>query len=382
MKRMFFYANFRTYDLTLGITRKVFSQIEAFESLGYDVTYCGYLSDGVAIFNSSGEIISSKKYPVKNSSIQHAIRRYMIMDLCIKYLRKQKDKYDFSYLRYHFFDKKYVSLLEELKNKSNTVIIEAHSAPKFSNKLSLMMLVGKRDAKWCVKAKNSVDIVASMSDEDTLWGIKTIKISNAIDLESVKKHNYNYINDDINFISVSYERDVHGYDRLINGISNYYKQGGNRNIFFHMVGTTLPSTERLIEKLGLKDRCILYGPLCGESLDEVYDKANIGVGCLANHRIGSFYGSALKTKEYIAKGIPFIYGWNEKILESFSYARKYDLCEDPIDIFDVISFYDSLDKTDIANKIRNCLGKEDTWEYQMGVVVNAVEGKVGALNDK
>ena len=58
---IFFYANFRTYDNTLGITRKVYSEINAFKRQGYNVIYCGYLEDGVAIFNNENKIIKKKK---------------------------------------------------------------------------------------------------------------------------------------------------------------------------------------------------------------------------------------------------------------------------------------------------------------------------------
>ena len=133
----------------------------------------------------------------------------------------------------------------------------------------------------------------------------------------------------------------------------------------------MSSTDRLISKLHLDDRCIKYGPQKGDELEAIYDKANIGVGCLANHRIGSTFGSALKTKEYIAKGIPFIYGWKESVLENFEYALQFDLCDAPIDIKKVIDFYDSIPKQDLPTLIRKHLSKKDTWEYQMSKVINA-----------
>ena len=372
MKRLFFYANIRTYDFTLGITRKVFAQIEAFKKLGFEVTYSGYLKDGVAIFDNKGEIIAFKRYPVKNSHIQHIIRRTMLMSLCIKYARSCSEHFDVSYIRYHFFDKKYIRLLSSLKSISSKTVIEAHSTPKFKKGFNVMTYVAWKDDRWNKYAKQYVDLVASMSGDDMMWGIKAIKISNGIDINSIKIHEYKGNPEDINFIAVSFEWEVHGYDRLLRGISNYYKQGGLRNIYFHIVGTTLSSTDALIRDLKLEDRCIKYGPQKGAELDAIYDKTNIGVGCLANHRIGSTFGSALKTKEYIAKGIPFIYGWQEAVLENFKYGLHFELCEDPIDIERVISFYDALPKEGLAQLIRSHLGYEDTWDYQMGKVINNI----------
>lgn len=373
MKKIFFYANIRTYDLTLGITRKVFLEIEAFRKQGYNVTYSGYLKDGVAIFDNNGEVIIKKEYPIKNESISHLMRRTLLMNLCIEFLKGRECEYSFSYVRYHFFDKTYVKLLSVLKRVSNKVIIEAHSTPKFEKGLTPMAYVGWKDARWNRYAKQYVDLVASMSDEETLWGIETVKISNGIDIDSIKLHEYKGEKSEINLIAVSYEGSVHGYDRVLRGMYNYYLAGGNRTIRFHIVGTTMGSTDLLIKKLDLQKYCIKYGPKAGKELEEIYDMANMGVGCLANHRIGSFYGSALKTKEYIAKGIPFIYGWKEKVLENFSYAKCYELNEDPIDINSVIHFYDSLDKEKLPQKIRACLGAEDTWEFQIKKVINAIK---------
>lgn len=370
MKKMFFYANVSTFDLILGITRKVFAQIDAFRQAGYDVTYSGYLKDGVAIFNNEGEVIAKKKYPVGNPTIQHVLRRGMLMALCRKYFKDNHCKYDLTYARYHFFDKKYIRLLSTLKDVSEKVVVEAHSTPKFQKGLNIMTYVGWKDSRWNKYAKDYVDLVASMSGDDEMWGIIAIKISNGIDVNSIKLHDYNGKPEDLNFIAVSFEWEVHGYDRLLRGIADYYKQGGKRNIYFHIVGTTLSSTDALIRDLKLEDRCIKYGPQKGEELDAIYDKANIGVGCLANHRIGSTFGSALKTKEYIAKGIPFIYGWQEAVLENFKYGLQFELCEDPIDINKVVIFYDSLPKENLATTIRSHLGYEDTWGYQVKKVLD------------
>ena len=87
------------------------------------------------------------------------------------------------------------------------------------------------------------------------------------------------------------------------------------------------------------------------------------------------FGSALKTKEYIAKGIPFIYGWQESVLQNFKYGLHFELCEDPIDIDKVIDFYDTLPKDNLPMEIRSHLGYEDTWEYQMNKVISNLVSK-------
>ena len=372
MSVIFFYANIRTYDFTLGITRKVYSEIDAFRKQGFQVYYSGYLKDGVAIFNDQDQIVYQKNYFFKSESLNHLFRRSKLMNLCISFMKETELCFDFSYVRYHFFDNKYVSLLKALKSKSNIVVIEAHSTPKFPKGLSIMHYIGIKDSIWNKYAKRYVSLVASMSDEENLWGIPVVKISNGIDVNAIRLHDYRGNKEDINLIAVSFESPVHGYDRVLNGIDCYYKNGGTRQIYFHIVGTTLGSTDALIKKLGLEDRCIKYGPQKGKELDDIYDKCNIGIGCLANHRIGSQFGSALKTKEYIAKGIPFVYGWKEKVLENFKYGLEVELDDTPLDLKSIISFYDKLPKDNLPQIIRRHLGEEDTWEFQIKKVVNKI----------
>ena len=60
MKKLFFYGNIHVDDLSIGITKKVFSQIDTLKNLGFEVYYTGYLKNGVAIFNSNDELVKKK----------------------------------------------------------------------------------------------------------------------------------------------------------------------------------------------------------------------------------------------------------------------------------------------------------------------------------
>lgn len=78
----------------------------------------------------------------------------MLINLCIDYMKKCDLNFSFSYVRYHFFDRKYLKLLSSLNLKSDKVIIEAHSAPKFPKDFSIMRCVGWKDSRWNKLAKN------------------------------------------------------------------------------------------------------------------------------------------------------------------------------------------------------------------------------------
>lgn len=373
MKKIFFYTNVRTYDFTLGITRKIYAEINAFRELGYNVTYSGYLEDGVAIFNNDNQIVLRKKYKFKNDLLNHALRRGLIMNLCLDYIKTTNCHYDFSYVRYHYYDSLFVKLLKTLKKMSDTLVIEAHSAPKFEKSLSFKTYYALKDYLWNTKAKRYVDLVAAMTNDDILWGIKTVKITNGIDLDAIRIHNYKGKRDVINLISASFAGPEHGYDRVIKGIYLYYKNGGKRDVHFHMVGTIMASTEELIKKLYLSEHCHFYGQKTLDELQDIYDYTNIGVAHLANHRRGTNFVSTLKTKEYIAKGLPIVYACDESVLIDFPYALKFELNDEPLDMQRIIEFYDQLPLENLPLIIRGHLNKKDTWLYQMETVVKAVK---------
>ena len=375
MKKMFFYANFRVYDETVGITQKVKKQIEAFQELGYDVIYSGYLEDGVAIFDSTGNILVKKNFFLKNGKINHILRRYMLLLLCKDYFLKNDVELEFSYLRYHFFDSFYINLLKVLKKKSKKVIIEAHSYPVFVKKDKfnpikiLDEIYSKNAHKYC-------DYIASMTNLKTICGIPTYEIENTLNIDDFKIKEYKRVENKFIFINVAFENITHGLDRLIKGISNYYKtiyKTTSVDIELLLIGEYSNSTKKLVEDLSLSEKVKFLGKMKRNEIDTYIDEAHFAVGSMGNHRANSYYGSALKTKEYIARGIPFVYGWEERILINFPFAYKVPLNEEPVDIKKILEFYRKIENKDLAIKMRKFLEENNrSWQQQKGLICKRV----------
>ena len=367
MKKMFFYANFRVYDETVGITQKVKKQIEAFQELGYEVIYSGYLEDGVAIFDNAGNIIVKKGYFFKNGKINHILRRYMLLLLCKDYFSKNEIKLDFSYLRYHFFDSFYINLLKVLNKRSKKVIIEAHSYPVFvkKDKFNPIKIL---DEIYSKKAHKYCDYIASMTNLKTICGIPTYEIENTLNINDFKIKEYKRLENKFIFINVAFENITHGLDRLIKGISNYYKttyKTTSIDIELLLIGEYSKNTKKLVEDLFLSEKVKFLGKMKRNEIDTYVDEAHFAVGSMGNHRANSYYGSALKTKEYIARGIPFIYGWEERILINFPFAYKVSLNEEPIDINEVLEFYRKIENKELATKMRKFLEQNNrSWQQQ------------------
>jgi glycosyltransferase involved in cell wall biosynthesis len=100
----------------------------------------------------------------------------------------------------------------------------------------------------------------------------------------------------------------HGYDRVILGMLNYRKIHGNLPFCFHIVGegSALNYLKDLVQKCDLSNEVLFHGKKDGNELINFYDIADLGVCSLGGHRININGISSLKTREYLAKGLPCI----------------------------------------------------------------------------
>lgn len=374
-KRIFLYMNFVVEDDSIGITKKIKAQIRTLRRMGLDVTYCGYVSDGAAIFDNEDQVIFKKTYALKSGIYQRYYRRFLLIKTVNEYLKKSQAKFDYGYLRWHTFDRPFLKMLVNLKHAGAVNIIEAHAWTPDRKSDSL---IGKyqiyQDNKNSKHAKEYVSLVAGMSEYDNIWGIKTVKIDNAIDLDVVTERRWNKNSDSLRIISVSNEYPYHGYDRLLKGMRNYYDAGGTRNTEVHLVGVFMESTKQLAHELQLEDKVFFHGKMFGAALDDLYSNSDLGIGALAHHRVGMFSGSSLKTKEYFAKGLPFIYGWREPAFDSsYPYALQIELCEDPLEIQPVLDFYDGIKNDDqMLINMRNFAREHYSWENEFKKVFGAL----------
>ncbi|MBI6013286.1 glycosyltransferase, partial [Clostridium perfringens] len=148
-----------------------------------------------------------------------------------------------------------------------------------------------------------------------IYGIKSIPIENGICIEDYKQHeNLNKSENKINLIAVASMRKWHGYDRLIQAIGEYYKTSNSKlDINFHIVGSgpEISKYKQISSKYNIDKNIIFYGELGGHKLDKLFDKCDIAIGSLGLYRIGLERVSTIKSKEYCARGIPFIYAYVE-----------------------------------------------------------------------
>ena len=223
-----------------------------------------------------------------------------------------------------------------------------------------------------------MEAIVTFSNEETIFGKRTICISNGIDLDSIPIHNPKKQND-IHLIAVVEIHYWHGFDRLVSGMGEYYKLNPDaRKVFFHVVGweddrgTTSNgylTVEQTAKKYNIGQYVVNHGKLFGDKLDEVFNQCVFAIGSLGRHRSGITNIKTLKNREYAARGIPFIYSETDNDFEDKPYIIKATADESPVNIRQIIDFIDTHDvnPTEIRNTVEHL-----SWRFQMEKVVKEI----------
>ena len=223
-----------------------------------------------------------------------------------------------------------------------------------------------------------MEAIVTFSNKESIFGKRTICISNGIDLDSIPLHNPKK-QQDIHFIAVAEIHYWHGFDRLVAGLGEYYKSNPNgRKVYFHVVGweddrgTTSNgylTVEQMARKYGIEKYVINHGKLFGDKLDEVFNQCVFAIGSLGRHRSGITEIKTLKNREYAARGISFIYSENDSDFDDKPYIIKAPADESPINVGEIINYIDSHDfnPAEIRKTVEHL-----SWKYQMEKVITEI----------
>ena len=372
--RIFFYANTDIYDKSRGVSKKVINQIRAFRKLNHEIFYTSYIENGIQILNNEDKVIWEKKYTY-NEKLFHYLRRdLLILNVC-KYLEAYPNAFEMCYLRFHFFDRRFYKMLKIMKKKSR-IVVEAHGYPYREWGVSLpVFFLNLRDVFYEPFCRKYIDLVAAISNYENIWKRKTLFIDNSVDIESIKIHERHPEENVLNLISVAIEQGYHGYEKIIKGLAYYYKSGGSRQIYIYMAGEYLSKTKELVKELALENFVFFTGKLYGKELDNLYDKCDVAIGTFSK-RANCEYGSSIKTKEFFAKGIPFINGWKEYSFDdSCPYVKRFDLKDEYIDFNQIVVFYDKVKRDEnLKNNMRRFAEEHFTWEKQFEKIFKELGG--------
>lgn len=354
-----------------GISKKIHYQVNGLREAGHEVDLCYYTvtSDGYRQRMINDQIIDDygcgRFAPIKKRFCYKAISNYAIKNqIELVYMRSDHNANPFT-----------INLLHELKEHCIKTVMEIPTYPYDQEykglplQFQLELLTDKCFRKDLAK---QLFRIVTFTEDDAIFNTKTIKISNGIDFKEIKlksEQRKSYLS--FHLIGVAEVHSWHGFDRVMKGIGEYYKNKHEQKVYFHVVGGIAPSEmsifRQIIKEYKIENYIIFHGTKFGEELDALFEQANFGIASLARHRSRITHIKTLKNREYAARGIPFIYSEIDSDFEDKPYILKAPANDSVINILEIISFYKKCNCT--TSEIRNSI-KNLSWKNQMQKVVN------------
>lgn len=372
MKGIYIYYKLIDEKKANGIEKKVVNQIQ--------------------LFNNSGAKCEMVVFPHVDTLGAKILSRlpFTNVDPVWTYNKKYKE-IDYIYFRRPFYmDRGMRKFLKTVRkeNPNIKIIMEIPTYP-YDKELMTGILNLPLYIKDCYNRKKLsglVDVLAVIGDieqGERLWGIDTISFINGVDVDQICKKKNCHIENEINIICVSTCEFWHGFDRLFVGLKNYYDENGEKIINIHIVGngSEKEKYEKLVKQYGIQDRVKFYGMLYGEDLNAVYDKCDLACASLGLHRIGVKNGSFLKTREYLAKGMPMLLGSKiDVISDGYRYSMEFAADDTAIDMKEVVAFYNMIyhgneTREEVAENIRNYAKQKVDLSVTMKDIVEYIMSK-------
>ncbi len=367
LKTAFMFANYTPADGSIGITKKIRSEIHTLRRMGIAVTYTAYDGDGVSIFDNDDQIIFHKKFPTPINALNRKIRYYWLEKVARAYL-KSAEGFDLGYIRMGAPNNLLFQIFHQLKSKGAQIVAESLA---YFPGIRYKSLGGKYIvAMYKCNANRFKDYLSYFLVEGNmteLHGVKAYTMNMGVEVQSITPHSYCGEENALNLISVANETSYHGYDRIIESLRAYKQKKPDAHVFVHLVGTISSQTKQLVEKYQLDQSVILYGKKSGAELDEIYSKCNVGLGPFGQHRVGGKKDTGLKTKEYFAKGLPYIYSGSEPTVpEGYPYICNFPSDESLVDFDRIWEFYESYrNDPQVVSNMRAFAAEYYSWDTIM-----------------
>lgn len=365
---------FHGFEAFNGISKKIHYQVKALKECGLDVRTC-WLDD---TDNHKRRMIDDRAIADYGSGIKGKILKRTEFDSIVRYV--EKEQIEFIYVRYvHNASPFTIRLMRRLKKTGARIVMEIPTYPYDQEYKGLPMVYQRillMDKCFRQRLARYVDKIVTFSDYDTIWQRPTIRISNGIDFDAIPlKSKMNDTSHSMRLIAVATMHPWHGFDRAIAGIAEYYRKHTDENdykVYLDIVGFGVPelvdSYKADVARHQLEAYVIFHSALYGKELDEVFERADMGIGSLARHRSGIDKIKTLKNREYAARGIPFVYSETDDDFEHQPYVLKAAPNDEPIDIEEIIRFYRSLHVEPL--RIRQSIERTLSWKSQMQIVVD------------
>jgi len=387
-KMKLLYVNNVMEDISPGYKEKIYSQCIAFEELGFETYLYTSSTGGIIIYKIKDGIFNQiykrnykYNYYVKSDRIKNrlTLKRYREF-ISGMYYAEDLIKPDVTYIRRIYpLLSNFITFIKSVKKLNKIIVYEYPTFPwekeMIKGKSYIFYILDKIYYKRLI---SSVDIVTAILGNNIKLPQKFIEITNGIDVDKNKAKALTLYKDRINLIGVANLQYWHGFDRIIEGLRDYYTKNNNIvQVNFHIVGVghELNNLKNMVNNYGLDKYVIFHGQKAGNELNKLFDECQIGIGSLGLYKMNMKVASTLKAREYCSRGIPFIIGYDEKGFDdNFEYILKVSNNDNPINIEKVIEFYEKTYKNpEVINNIRHYAKENFNWKKIMNPVAENIK---------
>lgn len=344
-----------------GVWRKVQAQYHVFKQAFGNAYYTIYNGHMMHLFDE-GKLIEKKPAITKKECYE------IIIDWMVKY---QISK---SYIRYSLSDRWLLDFLQKQKKLGVKSILEFPTIPYDNHGYDSLSLA--EDIYCREHLHEYIECCTTYSNFSEVFKIPCIVLANGVDLGEQRAKKFRKKDGTIVLLAVACFSACHGYERVIQGMHDYYADGGRKNIILNLVGDDGRSEavyyKRIVEECHLQCHVTFHGELHGGELDEIYDNSDIAVSPLGLYKVGMESAAPIKTGEYCARGIPFIYGYDDISIDQNNYFT-YKVSNDatPVDIRKIIDFYEGMyDGRDFVYDMRRHASSCLAWNILLKPVLD------------
>ena len=359
-----------------GISKKILAQVEGLRQNGHNVYLCTYIVDEQGQRKRMVNDVCIENY---GTGVWAKIKKRFCYGSIIRFSIEQG--IEFVYIRsFNNANPMTVYLVKRLKKAGMKVVMEIPTYPydrEFEGsswRVKANLFIDKLYRNQLAKQTNGI---VTFSDAQTIFGQRTIRISNGIDFNCIPiQQKISQSPNEVHLLGVAEVHYWHGYDRLIAGLGEYYQQEQAVKVYFHIVGGVADSEmydsphasgfKPIIDIYNIKEYIKFHGVQFGKELDEQFNQADFAIGSLGRHRTGIDKIKTLKNREYAARGIPFIYSETDEDFDHMPYVLKAPANETPINVSQLLDFYFSQKWN--AESIRNSI-THLSWKEQMAIVI-------------
>lgn len=242
-----------------------------------------------------------------------------------------------------------------------------------------------RYSRWCLERVNGrrilakVDGIVGVTDEIRDYELaragrvkRATTVANGINVARVTKTGFvGFDGQCLRLLFVASDPSPwHGLDRLIDSLCAYR---GRLSLVLDVVGDQGRAAGTCIQS-GLTE-VRYHGTLRGLALDAVAAQANLAVASLGLYRKKLRQACLLKTRDYLARGLPVVYGYDDVDLPpGLPFALQVPNSPQLLDIDELIAFAERMASGEgVVDEIRSFAQKKLDWSTKLSHLVDFAE---------